>query len=156
WLKLGWRRWLALGELKLGRALAFADAEASLSQIARRANGDGVDHLVVSGDGTAYSLEAEFSRARAAPGGIAPDPPRCPGMPGNHDRYTPGALATRRFEKYFGQLLVSDLPEYCREGPFPFVRLVGQEAAVVGLCSARVPPIPGFSMGLVGRRQLQG
>src|SRR5262249_57587893 len=75
---------------------------------------------------------------------------------GNHDRYTPGAVATRRFEKYFGHLLVSDLPEYCREGPFPFVRLVGKEAAVVGLCSARVAPIPGLSLGLVGRRQLGG
>jgi len=156
WLKLGWRRWLALVELKLGRAAAFAEAEASLSQIARRANGDGVDHLVLSGDVTAYSLEAEFSRARAALGEIAEDPRRCTVIPGNHDRYTPGAVATRRFEKYFGHLLVSDLPEYCREGPFPFVRLVGQEAAVVGLCSARVPPIPGLSLGLVGRRQLGG
>ena len=24
--KLGWRRWIALGELKLGRAIAFANA----------------------------------------------------------------------------------------------------------------------------------
>jgi len=89
-------------------------------------------------------------------GEIADDPRRCTVIPGNHDRYTPGALATRRFEKYFGHLLVSDLPEYCREGAFPFVRLIGEEAAVVGLCSARVPPMPGLSLGLVGRQQLEG
>lgn len=154
--KLGWRRWLALGELKFGRAAAFANAEASLSQIALRAQDDGVDHLILSGDITAYSLESEFSRARAALGTSADDPRRCTVIPGNHDRYTPRALATRRFEKYFGHLLVSDLPQYCREGPFPFVRLVGEEAAVIGLCSARVPPIPGLSMGLVGKRQLGG
>ena len=34
-----------------------------------------------------------------------------------------------------------------REGAFPFVRLVGEGAAVVGLSSARVPLMPGFSYG---------
>lgn len=156
WQKLGWRRWMALVELKMGRAAAFAQAEASLSQIARRAEADRVDHLIVSGDLTAYSLEGEFARARSALGAVADDPLRCTVIPGNHDRYTPGSLATHRFEKYFGHLLESDLPEYSREGPFPFVRLVGEDAAVVGLCSARVPPVPGLSTGIVGRRQLDG
>jgi len=49
-----------------------------------------------------------------------------------------------------------DLPEHCREGAFPFVRLVGEEAAVVGLLSARVPPMPGISNGLIGPAQLEG
>src|SRR5262252_4643150 len=96
-LKLGWRRWMAL---------------ARLAELER------VDHLIVTGDVTAYSLEAEFARARGAMGRIADDRRRCTVIPGNHDRYTPGALATRRFEKYFGHLLESDLPEYCREGAF--------------------------------------
>jgi 3',5'-cyclic AMP phosphodiesterase CpdA len=156
WHKLGWRRWMALVELKMGRAAAFAQADASLSQIARRAETDQIDHLIVSGDLTAYSLEGEFARARSALGAVADDKTRCTVIPGNHDRYTPGSLATRRFEKYFGHLLESDLPEYCREGPFPFVRLVGEGAAVVGLCSARVPPVPGLSTGIIGRPQLDG
>ena len=117
---------------------------------------DWVDHVILSGDVTAYSLEPEFARARAALGVVADDPRRCTVVPGNHDRYTPGTVATRRFEKYFGHLLVSDFPQYCREGPFPFIRLVGEEAAVIGLCSARVPPVPGVSLGFIGRRQLQG
>ena len=155
-LKLGWRRWMALAELRLGRAAAFANADASLSKIARMAELERVDHLIVTGDITAYSLEAEFARARGALGRIADDRRRCTVIPGNHDRYTPGALATRRFEKYFGHLLESDLPEYCREGAFPVVRLLGEEAAVIGLCSARVPPIPGLSMGIIGKKQLGG
>jgi 3',5'-cyclic AMP phosphodiesterase CpdA len=156
WLKLGWRRWMALLELKMGRSVAFAGADASLSKIARCAEAHRVDHLILSGDVTAYSLDAEFARARAALGRVADDRQRCTVIPGNHDRYTPRSLSTHRFEKYFGHLLESDLPEYCREGQFPFVRLVGAEAAVVGLCSARVPPIPGLSTGVIGKRQLDG
>src|SRR5262244_1312026 len=153
-LRLGWRRWMALAELKLGRSAAFARARQSLAQIARDAESRKVDHLILSGDVTAYSMESEFAGAREALGVIAADRNRCTVIPGNHDRYTPGALASRRFEKYFGQLLVSDLPEYCAEDGFPFVRLIGSEAAVIGLNSARVPPVPGMSLGLIGKRQL--
>jgi 3',5'-cyclic AMP phosphodiesterase CpdA len=156
WRKLGWRRWIALAELKLGRAEAFAQARQSLAQIARQAELEKVDHLIVSGDVTAYSLESEFKGARDALGSIAEQKQRCTVIPGNHDRYTPGSFSSRRFERYFGQLLESDLPEYCREGPFPFVRFVGEEAAVIGLCSARVPPVPGISLGAIGKRQLDG
>jgi 3',5'-cyclic AMP phosphodiesterase CpdA len=156
WLKLGWRRWMAMIELKMGRAVAFADAANSLSEIARQAEQRRVDHFILSGDVTAYSLEAEFARARAALGRIADDRKRCTVIPGNHDRYTPRSLTAGRFEKYFGHLLESDFPEHCREGLFPFVRLVGEEAAVVGLCSARVPLVPGISSGIIGSRQLEG
>ena len=74
-------------------------------------------------------------------------------IPGNHDRYTPGAHSTRRFEESFGQLLVSDLPDVAVEEGFPFVRLLGAEDAVIGLLSARVPYFPGLSYGVVGRAQ---
>lgn len=154
-LQLGWRRWMALAELKLGRSAAFAQARESLAQIARDAESRKVDHLILSGDVTAYSMESEFFGAREALGPIAADRNRCTVIPGNHDRYTPGALASRRFEKYFGQLLVSDLPEYCAEDGFPVVRLTGGEAAVIGLNSARVAPVPGMSHGLIGKRQLE-
>ncbi len=147
---------MALVELRMGRSNAFAHADESLSEIARRADAHRADHFILSGDVTAYSLEVEFARARGALAQLAEDRKRCTVIPGNHDRYTPRSLATRRFEKYFGHLLESDLPEYCREGPFPFVRLIGDEAAVVGLCSARVPPVPGLSTGIIGKRQLEG
>ena len=156
-LSLGWRRVPALGELYVrGRARHFKHAAETVRQIAADATRHQVDHLIVSGDLTAYALEEEFDGARAALEPWVSDPRRCTVIPGNHDTYTPGAVRARRFERRFGHLLVSDLPQHTREGPFPFVRLLGEEAAVVGLLSARVPLVPGFSFGVIGKRQLEG
>jgi 3',5'-cyclic AMP phosphodiesterase CpdA len=155
--KLGWRRWVALAELTVGgRARAYRKAPETLAAIAREAQGHQADHFILSGDLTAYALDSEFQGARAALGSLVEDRSRCTIIPGNHDVYTPGSHRCRRFERYFGHLLESDLPEHCREGAFPFVRLVGEEAAVVGLLSARVPRVPGISSGLIGPAQLEG
>jgi len=155
--KLGWRRWIALGELKLrGRQEAFRRAPDTIRQIARDFEALGADHLVVSGDVTAYALPGEFEGAREALGAVATDPRRCTVIPGNHDVYTPGAYRDRRFERTFAPLLESDLPELRREGSWPLVRLLGEDAAIVGLKSARVPAFPGMSFGVIGRRQLGG
>jgi 3',5'-cyclic AMP phosphodiesterase CpdA len=153
-LRLGWRRWIALGELTFGgRARAFARAPETIRRILAEAPSLGVDHLILSGDLTAYALPAEFQGARDALGQWAEEPRRCTVIPGNHDRYTPGAHRTRRFEQSFGNLLVSDLPDSPVEEGFPFVRLLGEHDAVIGLQSARVPYFPGLSYGVVGRKQ---
>lgn len=153
--QLGWRRWIALFELSFGgRAAAYAQASATLKQIVDDAKAHRVDHLILSGDLTAYAMEAEFQGAREALGALADDPRRCTLIPGNHDVYTPGAVRTRRFHRYFGQLVGTDLPEHESPTGFPFVRLLGEETAVVGLHSARVPEVPGFSFGRIGRAQL--
>ena len=155
-LLLGWRRWVAMAELHLGgRARRFAHAEQTLRQIARDAESLGADHLVLSGDLTAYAMPDEFVRARAALAPWVEDRSRASVIPGNHDRYTPGSLKSRRFERSFGQLLPSDIPELAVEDGFPFVRLLGERDAVVGLCSARVPRFPGMSFGVIGRPQLE-
>ncbi|RKH65957.1 metallophosphoesterase family protein [Corallococcus llansteffanensis] len=155
--RLGWRRWLALPELLAGgRAQAYRRAPQTLAAIAREAREHAADHFILSGDLTACALDSEFNAAREALGALVEDRGRCTVIPGNHDVYTPGSLRVGRFERYFGHLLESDLPEHCREGPYPFVRKVGAGAAVVGLCSARVPPVPGISQGFIGRAQLEG
>lgn len=152
--ELGWRRTIALLELKYGgRQNAYAAAKDTLRQIADDART--VDHLVVSGDLTAYAMESEFQGAREALSQWADHPARLTVIPGNHDRYTPAALHGRLFEKYFGGLIASDLPEYAVEDGFPFVRLLGERDAVIGLCSARVPAVPGFSFGTIGKKQLE-
>lgn len=154
-LKLGWRRWIALFELQFGgRAAAFARAKETLGRIVDDAKAHGVDHVILSGDLTAYAMEAEFQGAREVLGELAEDPRRITVIPGNHDVYTPGAVRTRRFQRYFGQLIVSDLPEHQSPTGFPFVRLLGEEAAVVGLHSSRVPEVPGLSFGRIGPEQL--
>lgn len=155
--RLGWRRWVAFAELTVGgRARAYRQAPQTLATIAREAKAHGADHFILSGDLTAYALDSEFQGAREALGELVEDRTRCTIIPGNHDVYTPGSHRSGRFERYFGHLLHSDMPEHCREGAFPFVRLVGREAAVVGLLSARVPPVPGLAYGTVGPRQLEG
>jgi 3',5'-cyclic AMP phosphodiesterase CpdA len=155
--RLGWRRWVALLELTVGRRSAtYRQAGQTLAAICADVEHQGADHLIVSGDLTAYALEAEFQRAREALGPRAADPRRCTVIPGNHDVYTPNSQRSRRFERYFGHLLESDLPEHRREGAYPFVRLLGEDSAVVGLLSARVPRMPGFSYGTIGRAQLEG
>ncbi|MBF5043587.1 metallophosphoesterase [Aggregicoccus sp. 17bor-14] len=158
-LRLGWRRWVALLELTAGgRARAFREAPATLAAISGAAEREGA-HLVVSGDLTAYALEEEFEGARRALGAPAGDPRRCTVVPGNHDTFTRGSVRSQRFQRHFGHLLHSDLPEHQREGAFPFVRLLGEgedRVAVVGLCSARLPPMPGLSYGRIGAAQLEG
>ena len=154
--KLGWRRWIALFELELGgRAKAYAEAKKTLARITDDAAAHEVDHLILSGDLTAYAMEAEFQGAREALGAWAEDRRRFTVIPGNHDVYTPGAKSSRRFERYFGHLIVSDLPQYAGPDGFPFVRLVGEDTAVVGLSSPRVPEMPGLSFGIIGRAQLE-
>ncbi|HSP78743.1 MAG TPA: metallophosphoesterase, partial [Myxococcaceae bacterium] len=142
--RLGWRRWAALAELTVGgRSRAFQRAPETLATLVRDARRHEVGHFILSGDVTAYALEPEFLRAREALGALGEDRRRCTVVPGNHDVFTPGSHRAERFMKHFGHLLESDLPEHRREGAFPFVRLVGEEAAVVGLLSARVPALPG-------------
>lgn len=152
---LGWRRWPALAELSLGgRAHHFAKARQTLAQIAADATALEVDHLIVSGDLTAYALPEEFDGARAALEPWVQDCRRCTVIHGNHDTYTPQAVADRLFEQRFLHLQRSDLPAHCTEGQYPFVKLLGDEVAVVGLLSARVPQLPGFSFGVIGPAQL--
>ena len=157
WLRLGWRRWLALLELSVGgRSKAYRRAPDTLASIARDMEKHGAEHFILSGDVTAYALEGEFWLAQNALGPLAEDKRRCTIIPGNHDVFTPGSHRKGRFARYFGPLLESDFPEHRREGSFPFVRLVGEEAAVVGLSSARVPFMPGMAHGSIGPAQLEG
>ena len=157
WRPLGWRRWAALVEMfALRRQARYVHAEATLQRLSSEAIRHRADHVVLSGDLTAMALDEEFSRARAALSAVATDPTRFSVIPGNHDVYAPDAVRAQRFARHFGAFLHSDLPAFRREGPYPFVHLVGSEVAVVGLCSARVPLFPGAAVGWIGKPQLQG
>lgn len=150
---MGWRRAVAQLELKLARrAKRYVNATDTIARIAAEA--DGVDHLVLTGDLTALALDEEFDGVRQALGPLADRSDRITVIPGNHDVYTPGSLRKQRFERWFGHLLESDLPDLRAEGPWPIVRLVGDTVAIVGLCSARTPPLPGIAAGWVGEEQL--
>ncbi|MHB1845675.1 MAG: metallophosphoesterase family protein [Deltaproteobacteria bacterium] len=154
WPALGWRRVVAQTEFRLlGRRRLFLRVRETVARLLAEADRLEVDHLLVSGDLTALSLPEEFEAAREA---LMPWRGRMTIVPGNHDRYTPEASRARLFEQAFEQALVSDMPEHRREGVFPVVKLIGEDAAVIGLCSARVPPMPGIAAGWLGRSQLAG
>lgn len=114
------------------------------------------DHIVITGDLTNLALEPEFALAREV---IEKDlglgPRDVSIVPGNHDVYTRGAEATGRFAAYFGDYLVSDLPDFAVAGiagRFPVVKLRGP-AAIIGLCSA-VSRLPFVAAGRIGGPQL--
>lgn len=155
--RLGWRRSLAMLELTIGgRAKSFEHAEGTLREIVFEMQRHSADHLLLSGDLTGYATEIEFQRVRSALGPFGSNRESCSVIPGNHDCFTPNAVKTGRFEHHFSHLLESDLPEYRREGPYPFVHLKGDDAAIVGLLSARVVPVPGLAYGRIGAAQLAG
>jgi 3',5'-cyclic AMP phosphodiesterase CpdA len=125
--------------------------------IAREVGRAGVDHVVVTGDLTNLALEPEFELARdVLRSELGLPPERVTVVPGNHDLYTRGALASRRFERYFADWMSSDLPEFAVDvggARFPQVRL-RDGVAIVALSSA-VPRLPLVAAGELGRRQLE-
>ncbi|WP_394821188.1 metallophosphoesterase family protein [Pendulispora albinea] len=139
-------------KLKRGHIHRPAYVRAIAREIARTS----IDHVAITGDITNLALEPEFEAARALlQDALGLDPKNVSVVPGNHDLYTRGALRTRRFMRYFGPFVESDLPELAVDiglGRFPFVRLRGP-LAIVGLSSA-VPRLPFVAAGRIGERQL--
>ena len=112
------------------------------------------DHVVVTGDITNLALESEYDEARRLIDAVARSA-EVTVVPGNHDIYLPSIQREHRFPRYFGQFLVSDLPECAVKlpaGPYPCVKLRGP-AAIIALSSA-VPRPPFVASGNVGDVQL--
>jgi 3',5'-cyclic AMP phosphodiesterase CpdA len=124
--------------------------------IAREIANSKIDHVVVTGDLTNLALEPEFELAREVlQKELGIDPARVTVVPGNHDLYTRGARASRRFERFFAEWLESDLPELTADvsgARFPNVKLRGN-VAIVALSSA-VPRAPLVAAGELGRAQM--
>ncbi|HEY2517480.1 MAG TPA: metallophosphoesterase [Polyangiaceae bacterium] len=148
------KRLTGLTNLRLKRG--HAHRPSLVRAVAREIKGSGADHVVITGDLTNLALETEFAAVRALLDeelGLSPDAVSI--IPGNHDLYTRGSLQTKRFAKYFGEYMRSDLPVgvEVEAGLFPFVRLRGP-VAIIGLSSA-VPRLPFFSHGKIGPAQLE-
>lgn len=147
------KRMLGAANLELRRRKHFKLARDKLAELARFAEREAIDLAICTGDYTALGTEPEMIAARAAIDAVIKRPLGCVTVPGNHDIYV-DAAAYGRFERVFGELLKSDLPELAVDGPFPIVRLFGEDLAVVAINSARPNPQPWRSSGRIPDVQL--
>ena len=148
----GWRGAPGRFELHvLGRLRRFAGVEQRIARLLEQVTALAPDRVVITGDLTALGDEQELRVVRSLF-----EPFIAAGLlvviPGNHDRYTdPRGHA---FEVVFGDLLSSDLPELADEYGYPFVKLVGERHALVGLDSTRVQGWSHYFFGRLGLGQL--
>ncbi len=153
-LELLGKRTLALGNLWLTRGRLFKESVPKLAALSEFAARENVDFAICTGDYTALGTELEYVAARAAIDGLTKRPLGFCTVPGNHDLYLADALRHTRFERHFGVYTASDWPEYAADGVYPYVRLVNDDFAVVGVNSAKPNPSPFTSAGLIPQAQL--
>jgi 3',5'-cyclic AMP phosphodiesterase CpdA len=127
--------------LLLGRQRHFDEARAKLVGLANFKERHDIDLVICTGDYTGLGLDRELAAARAAVEPLMNAPLGFVTVPGNHDLYVSDVIRERCFERHFGDTLGSDLTEYQVDGPWPLVRLVGDEVAVVAVNSAHPNPV---------------
>lgn len=150
------KRFLGGANMLLGRLYDFADAPRKVAALDRFRREQDVDLVICTGDYTALGTNPEFRAARDAITPLTKAPLGYVGVPGNHDVYVRDIVREGRFLRYFGDTLGTDLPE-CRVAgtPWPLVRLVGEDVAVVAVDSARPDPQPWRSSGKIPPGQLE-
>jgi 3',5'-cyclic AMP phosphodiesterase CpdA len=150
------KRLLAGINLWVARGRLFAETPAKLAALAEFARAHEVAIALCTGDYTALGTADEHADARRLVNAVAAATAHgLITVPGNHDLYLPDTLRDRRFDKHFGDVLRTDLPEYACDGAFPFVRLFDSRLAIVGVNSARPNPNPLISSGVVPESQLE-
>lgn len=153
-------KWLskrAIGGANLffGRQRLFADSVAKLDALARFKSEQHVDLVICTGDYTALGLNHEYIQAVNTIRPLMDSPNGYVNVPGNHDYYVTDALKEERFRTYFGDTLRSDLPEYQIDGPWPLVRLIGNDLGVIAVNSSRPNLLPWRSSGKIPEKQLE-
>lgn len=150
WAKSGWRG--APGRLELhamGRLKLFAQASTAWLRILEDIDHLEADHVIFTGDLTAMGDGEEFEAVQASVRHLTKEG-LLTVVPGNHDRYQGG----RHFERVFAEQLASAMPEHADASGYPFVRLLGDDVALVGLDSTRVPGWSQYVVGRLGGAQL--
>ncbi|MEC7525557.1 MAG: metallophosphoesterase [Myxococcota bacterium] len=152
----GWagKRLMGGANLVLRRGKHFRRVREKVKVLDRFWRERGVDLVLCTGDYTVLGTEAELAAARDVIAPLTEAPLGFVTVPGNHDVYVPDAVG--RFERFFGDLLETDLPELRTDGDWPIVRLVGDTIAVVAVNSARPNPHPWRSSGRIPDPQIDG
>jgi 3',5'-cyclic AMP phosphodiesterase CpdA len=154
-----WKRWFskrAIGAINLlrGRARYFDEAEEKIAALIQFKEASNIDLVIHTGDYTALGLESELKLAKELVLPLMHPPQRYLTVPGNHDIYVHEGNSHYRFSEQFCSVLQNDLPEYCRGGHWPLIRLVGEDVAVIALNSSRPNPWPWRSNGIIPQEQL--
>jgi 3',5'-cyclic AMP phosphodiesterase CpdA len=155
WREMFNKRLLGAANLVLRRGKHYAHAREKLLALAEFAEDQQVDLVICTGDYTALGTEPELSAARQAISALTERRYGYVTVPGNHDLYMPDTLRDGRFERHFAQFMRSDLPEACVDGPWPSVRLLADDVAVIAVNSARPNPQPWRSNGVIPDSQLR-
>ncbi len=155
-----WKKWFskrAVGAINLlrGRSRYFDDAEMKVEAMVRFKEENDIDLVINTGDYTALGLEQELLIARELVSPMMTPPHSYITVPGNHDIYVHEGNSHYRFSEQFCSVLQNDLPEYCRGGHWPMIRLVGGHTAVIALNSARPNLLPWKSDGTIPSEQLE-
>jgi len=154
WREMFNKRFIGAANLALRRGRHFALARRKLEALATFCAEQQVDLVIATGDYTALGTDPELAAARSAIECLTRQPRGFVTVPGNHDIYLHDVVRERRFERHFGDLLASDLPERCVDGPWPLVRLYDDGLAVIAVNSARPNPAPWRSSGAIPQAQL--
>jgi len=126
-IRLFSKRVVGMTELILGRSKRFRLER--LREVVDQVLSLSPDHILISGDLTTTALADEFRAARAALADLLLDSNRVTVIPGNHDRYTTGSVRYHLFEEWFGA--------FAPPGPYPWLRPIGPETAILGLDATR-------------------
>lgn len=156
---LPFKKWFgkrAIGALNLfaGRGKVFDQAEEKVSALIDFVQANHVDLVLSTGDFTALGLEAELRSGAELIAPMSDVPYGFITVPGNHDVYAKDVISHQHFLNIFGSAMRTDMPEYCSEGIWPFVRLIGENIAVIGINSAKPNPVPWRSDGYIPEIQL--
>lgn len=151
----GWlnKRFMGGANYLLNRSRHFRAVREKIRALDRFRREQRVDLVLCTGDYTVLGTEAELAAARDAVEPLTRAPLGFVTVPGNHDVYVPDALG--RFERFFGDLLETDMPDRRVDGRWPIVRFVGDTIAVVAVDSARPNPQPWRSSGRVPDAQME-
>lgn len=142
----------ALGAVNymIGRRRHFDGVEDRIAKLLADADAQNIDHALCSGDITAMSYIDEFRRCAELFGDRLNQPARYTVIPGNHDRYTDGALTEKRFERYFAKVSSPN-------GEYPAIKKIAPGVSLVMLDVSR--PTLYDSSGYCGeeqRKKLEG
>ena len=162
WYHISPKEWLGKRffggiNLLLGRGRVFADAHRKVAALEPFCREPGVDLVICTGDYTALGTRRELRLAREAVAPLMKARLGYANVPGNHDLYALDVVRERRFVQHFGDTLNTDLPDFLVDGgPWPQVRLLGDETAVVAVNSARPNFLPWrASTGRIPQSQLK-